>query len=336
MSASKRPQDNAFQQQRLKAWQPLLTPKWVIGTFGFVAVLFIPIGLTIVNSSNKVWETEYRYDDLPSVGAPNPDDLCTSNCSVTFEINITEIVEPPIFVYYKLTNFYQNHRRYVKSRSDDQLQGILNTDISSTCDPLSQWDGKDLYPCGLIAQSMFNDTFAATFIAEDGSSTAMEGANWDSSNIAWASDADKFIQPTDIDVWCDGTQITCIGPGGFIDDVTDPHFMVWMRTAGLPTFKKLYAKIANQQLNPGDKLEITVENTFPVRGFDGTKSIVLSTTSWLGGKNSFLGYAYIIVGAVCLLLCGAFLLKEFLSPRPLGDMRYFNWPGSKTEGRQES
>lgn len=39
------------------------------------------------------------------------------------DINITvpERMEPPIYMYYKLTNFYQNHRRYVKSRSDVQL-----------------------------------------------------------------------------------------------------------------------------------------------------------------------------------------------------------------------
>merc|ERR1711871_1076910 len=32
----------------------------------------------------------------------------------------------PVYVYYELVNFYQNHRRYVKSRSDDQLRGVDN------------------------------------------------------------------------------------------------------------------------------------------------------------------------------------------------------------------
>ena len=40
---------------------------------------------------------------------------------VNFEL--VEDVTGPLYVYYELQNFYQNHRRYVKSRSAYQLQG---------------------------------------------------------------------------------------------------------------------------------------------------------------------------------------------------------------------
>lgn len=49
--------------------------------------------------------------------------------------------------------------------------------------------------------------------------------------------------------------------------------------------------------------------------FDGKKSLVISTTSWLGGKNDFLGLAYLIVGAACLVLALAFAIKHKISPR---------------------
>jgi hypothetical protein len=73
-------------------------------------------------------------------------------------------------------------------------------------------------------------------------------------------------------------------------------------------------------------LKITIIfSDFPVAGYDGTKSIVISTTSWLGGKNTFLGTAYITVGTICIVLGIVFLLKHQISPRKLGDHTYLSW-----------
>jgi len=40
---------------------------------------------------------------------------------VSFEID--ESVEGPIYLYYEMKNYFQNHRRYYQSRSILQLQG---------------------------------------------------------------------------------------------------------------------------------------------------------------------------------------------------------------------
>jgi hypothetical protein len=61
-----------------------------------------------------------------------------------------------VYLYYKLQRFYQNHRRYVKSRDDSQLHG-RDTPVQSVCDPLATTaDGQAYAPCGFIANSMFN------------------------------------------------------------------------------------------------------------------------------------------------------------------------------------
>ena len=330
---SKKPEDNAFQQQRLKAWQPLLTPNWVIGSFSFIAILFIIIGVIVLDASNSVVEKEFRYDTIDQ--AQSIPGTCTQastdeQCKYTIDITITEDMDAPIYFYYKLTDFYQNHRRYVKSRSDVQLRGdVVSIGDLDACDPLSQWeDGgvqKMLYPCGLIANSFFNDTFDAMLTSTDSNGLPttknLTDTNWNDKNIAWKSDNDKFKpQPQNSDA-------TKIGPGGFtLPDATNPDFKVWMRTAGLPTFKKLYRVIGDTDLKKGDVLNLKVRNVFPVKEFSGTKSIVISTTSWLGGKNSFLGWAYITVGIICAILAFAFAIKHWISPRDLGNMKYFNWP----------
>eukprot|EP00474_Spongospora_subterranea_P004008 CRZ04466.1 hypothetical protein [Spongospora subterranea] len=110
-----------------------------------------------------------------------------------------------------------------------------------------------------------------------------------------------------------------------IPEVTDEEFIVWMRTAGMPTFKKLNRIVAEKEFPAGYQLELRVNNQFPVSGFNGEKAVVFSTMSILGGKNPFLGYAYITVGSACLILAVLFLAKHSHSPRTLGDMTYFQW-----------
>jgi hypothetical protein len=102
--------------------------------------------------------------------------------------------------------------------------------------------------------------------------------------------------------------------GSYIE--IDEELMVWMRTAGLPRFKKLHRIVdSSVKLKSGDKVTFVVRNRFPVKAFSGKKSVLFSTTSWLGGKNDFLAYAYFVVGAICIALAIAFFIKHKCSPR---------------------
>ena len=46
--------DTAFKQQRLKAWQPILTPRTVLPTFFLLGLIFIPLGAWLFTVSNSV------------------------------------------------------------------------------------------------------------------------------------------------------------------------------------------------------------------------------------------------------------------------------------------
>lgn len=50
----------------------------------------------------------------------------------------------------------QNHRRYVRSRDDLQLNGKLKETVSSDCEPFAIFNNSPIAPCGAIANSLFN------------------------------------------------------------------------------------------------------------------------------------------------------------------------------------
>lgn len=54
---------------------------------------------------------------------------------------------------------------------------------------------------------------------------------------------------------------------------------------------------------------------FPVTIYGGTKSILLSTRTIMGGRNPFLGIAYIVVAGVCIVLGALFTATHLIRPR---------------------
>lgn len=88
--------------------------------------------------------------------------------------------------------------------------------------------------------------------------------------------------------------------------IVSEHFIVWMRTAGLPDFRKLWGRIESD-LKAGE-YTIKIHNNYDVSSFEGKKSFVLSTTNALGGKNYFLAICYIVVGVLCFVFALIFAI----------------------------
>ena len=86
-------------------------------------------------------------------------------CKCIESVFIPEDIQTPVYLYYSLDGFYQNHRRYVSSINHDQLRGFNVPDytIDKTCAPYGTKDGKIYAPCGAIANSFFTDRFVMKF-----------------------------------------------------------------------------------------------------------------------------------------------------------------------------
>lgn len=221
-------------------------------------------------------------------------------------------------------------------------------------------DGYTINPCGLIANTMFNDVIKLAQGSTDSQGnllTLME------EGIVWQSDLDyRFAQPDgfkyekcsscdDADCECSG-EWTCsnkyqegndcyvysypndnttqylyetypdiVSP---IEGVTNEHFIVWMRIAAKPKFRKLYGYF-EQPIKAGTTLTFDVVANWDVKSFKGTKSLILTTSNQFGGNNPNLGKAFIGVGIFCLVAGGFFGMKHIIKPRKLAEKKYLRY-----------
>lgn len=384
-----------FISSRLKAWQPILAPRHVVPCYLASGVVCISIGIVLLLTSHSVEEHVVDYTDLP-----------TDRHGVgTFDIKIDKDMEPPIWVYYQLDGFHQNHRRYEKSRRSSQFsEGDVPNPKTSTqdlpeCKPWIATGSRINYPCGVIAQSVFNDTYVLTVRSPEetghGRRLAIDSR---AETIAWKADTqdgkfsnknpealtlDNVDNQVLLNMWIlerfppvvceqdvisaerpfipvyvakknvtlagnnsvrqvevtdcrgfssgqphcnfvrDGRPFDCVGNFHKVQvkdwGIENGHFIVWMRVAGLPSFMKLWGRI-DTAVKAGSTITVHYVSNFPVKPNHGRKALVLSTASFLGGRNDFLGWGYLTVGGCCLVFGLAFLWRNIAKPRPLGDM----------------
>ena len=239
-------------------------------------VLFI-FGVACLAEALENVDYEKRYDNLCENEA-------ASGTSCTFTISLSEDFESP-HIYYKMGNFYANHRKYVMSRSYEQLRGekVSKGDVKEFCDPIlankdiptnmsytgNALNDNDLaYPCGLIGKYRFTDRFA--FMNSNSTTIPI-----DSSTIAHTNDKDlkfKNVKNSENIQWLDHEQ---------------QHLMVWYQMESFPDFIKFYGKM-NGKLPKGD-YTVTVSDLWDTKAIKAEKYLYISTVNDLGGTNVFLG-----------------------------------------------
>lgn len=262
----------------LKAWQPVPTLTKTIIMFFLLSLIFLGLGIPMQILSTKIIEYKFKYSNKCSV----PDNACA------IELSIPSTIEGPVFVYYELHNFYQNHRLYAKSVSDEQLKGksISSETAQTDCDPIVYNANLSVttsfkshtplvpdeiaYPCGMVAYSLFNDSFTLEY--PNGSDVTILN-----SGIAWPSDKKKYKYEASDEpkMWT---------------DITDERFMNWMRIAAMSTFRKLWGRVEANLISGNYTLVVNSRIFFltleyDISQFGGEKFFVLSQSNFFGSKN---------------------------------------------------
>jgi hypothetical protein len=166
----KEPSNASLLQQKIPSLQIVYTPTCIGSTFFITGIISLMLGLVLYFYSAKVIEVSGTY--AGSLNSPCPD---VSKTPCTLSLVIDQDMPGPVYFYYTLTNFYANHRRFVNSRSDVMNRGSFDegdptlkkdgSTLINACEGFSSYNENKTskrivyYPCGLVARSLFNDSF---------------------------------------------------------------------------------------------------------------------------------------------------------------------------------
>ncbi|UMM30693.1 hypothetical protein L5515_012469 [Caenorhabditis briggsae] len=331
------PKDTAWKQQNLPALRPHYDVTSAIPVTLITGVATLAMGIALYFGHNGSLEQEVVYTNCSLANGTQIErimrtELRNETFQCSYSITLEQDFTGDVKFYYGLNKFYQNNRLYFNSRNDQQLRGKIN-EIDG-CDPLQYVEDKNgtkipIAPCGYVANSMFNDTFQLFYM--NGTTNGTTRVPWTTRGVLGATEMKrKFRNPVRAQnqTLCDVFQGT-IQPPDWRQPIcqlgvnsTDPDvglgfenidFMVWMKVAALPNFRKLY-RILNRQVDmfsnglPKGTYQLVINYNYPVYMYDGDKSFIITSENWVGPRNLFLPVIYLVVGTFLLLVTILFIL----------------------------
>lgn len=271
---------DALKEKILEQWTSNHTDKRTLALFLFLSIFFTVIGIILVAFMGQATEYRFKYSQYPQ---------CLEAPTCTIVINIEEKLDKPVFFWFELYSFYQNHRQYVKSSNveetnkevgqfpEDCYPFFTNREANKTVsvENTSLSPNAPVIPCGIAANTFFNDTFAMK------NSKGVE-VYLNTTGISYESRTDYDIDDVDLSKqWI---------------NMENEHFLNWMRLAGLSTFRKLWAHI-DQDVEAG-QYSIIIQNNYNITVYNAQKRIIIGTVSKLGGKNVLLIACYLTAAGI--------------------------------------
>jgi len=259
------------------------------------------------------WEQEF------AVKCPHQD-LVEEGSTKTIHVDLSHI-DGDIVVAYVVGPFYQNHHDYLESEVIQELQGMKSfEDLAAMrerkcVEPTRKSGNKEIVPCGLKANSVFNDTFSFSI---GGVPIKLEESVDD---IAWESDINRYHLLEDYTGDKETVQLTDIYGPDVIDPalgVKSPRFVAWMRPAALDHVINRLGWIRKSDKKGKDMSKVSVEisNVFPVQAFHGYKQLVFTEVNAMGGGEEMLGWLLICFGVFSWMYgCVLLFWIYYYSPR---------------------
>lgn len=294
----------------MQAWQPMFTASTVLPSFLAIGIVFIPIGIIFLVTSQQVSQIYIEYTDCSRSNLATTDGCNNGvrgdvrvNTTCTINFTLASQMDGRVYLYYILKGYYQSHRLFAQSRDESQLHGHVSSRVNSLCKPFDyDSTGKPIAPCGIAANAFFNDTFQLIHVASAAGQVVNISIN--RTHIAWPTDkAYAFRNPSPLSwfessagkppnwpVRADQLADQSLQPTGFAYE----PLMVWLRTSAFPTVKKLYGRIL-----------------YPQKDEDGR------IASWLpaGNYSMLIGYSKCVrrpCVRVCLFECVCLHVPETL------------------------